>query len=143
MKIIFLDIDGVICLDRSGRPWTKPFDIYCVEQLNRIVANTGARLVMTSSWRIGKDLPELRWRMLQRSVIGDVCGKTPVISYPKRMDEIDQWLTAEGCALSVTKYVIIDDDADIIDPQRNAVFCTGNDGLTHALADSVIRMLNL
>ena len=43
-KVIFLDMDGVICL-RSG------IEIECLKNLKKIVEQTQARIVISSSWR--------------------------------------------------------------------------------------------
>jgi hypothetical protein len=44
MNIIFLDIDGVICLGRE-------IDQECLKNLKAIVDVTSARIVLSSSWR--------------------------------------------------------------------------------------------
>ena len=60
MKIIFLDIDGVLCTAKSvgllktnidGR-LAKQFDPDCVVRLNHITDATGAQIVISSSWRL-------------------------------------------------------------------------------------------
>jgi hypothetical protein len=43
-KIVFLDMDGVICL-RSG------IEVECLKNLKKIVEQTQARIVISSSWR--------------------------------------------------------------------------------------------
>src|SRR5687767_10572458 len=55
MKIVFLDIDGVLntrrsCHAQRGRP--RPFDVDAISALNRVLRQTGARVVMSSTWRI-------------------------------------------------------------------------------------------
>lgn len=47
-KILFLDIDGVICLDTSGHEW----DSVCVEYLRKVLDQTHSKLVITSTWKI-------------------------------------------------------------------------------------------
>jgi hypothetical protein len=52
MKVIFLDIDGV--LNRGGFSsvaQSSSFDGAAVQRLNGVLAATGARLVLSSSWR--------------------------------------------------------------------------------------------
>lgn len=44
INIIFLDIDGVLCLGRK-------IDKKCLQNLKTIVDATSARIVLTSSWR--------------------------------------------------------------------------------------------
>jgi hypothetical protein len=48
MKIIFLDVDGV--MNSIDNEW---LDLKCVDNLYMIVKATGAQVVITSSWRDG------------------------------------------------------------------------------------------
>ena len=57
MKIIFLDIDGVICTPKTD---FRYLDIRCVNHLNNIVEDTGAKIVISSSWRYGRTLKGLQ-----------------------------------------------------------------------------------
>lgn len=60
MKAIFLDIDGVLITPKQARnPNDKSADATCVANLNQIVEQTGAKIIISSSRReIGLD--ELR-----------------------------------------------------------------------------------
>lgn len=49
-KIIFLDIDGVICLGRDG---FNQFNTDALTNLKRVIDETGAKIVISSSWRTG------------------------------------------------------------------------------------------
>ena len=62
MKIIFLDFDGVMdtayydhVLAKEGKPGNDKygtiFDLYCVQNLKRIIDETGAKIVVSSSWK--------------------------------------------------------------------------------------------
>ena len=62
MKIIFLDFDGVMdtayydhVLHKEGKPGNDKygtiFDPYCVQNLKRIIDETGAKIVVSSSWK--------------------------------------------------------------------------------------------
>ena len=44
-KVIFLDVDGVICIDRK-------LSNSCIKNLKCIVENTGAKIVLSSNWRL-------------------------------------------------------------------------------------------
>ncbi|MEE1312826.1 MAG: HAD domain-containing protein [Lachnospiraceae bacterium] len=48
MKVIFLDVDGV--MNSIHNEW---LDLKCVDNLHMIVKATGAKVVITSSWRDG------------------------------------------------------------------------------------------
>ena len=68
-KYLFLDIDGVLNHDKwfdsehykkHQENWKKSmFDPECVARVNRILEVTGARLVVSSSWRTMGDLKEI------------------------------------------------------------------------------------
>lgn len=66
MKIIFLDIDGVlnnqVDEERSVIKIDHPDDFIserCVTLLNELIENTGAKVVVSSTWRIGKTVEQL------------------------------------------------------------------------------------
>lgn len=68
-KYLFLDIDGVLNHDewfesvhykKHQENWKKSmFDPECVARVNKILDATGARLVVSSSWRSMTDLKEI------------------------------------------------------------------------------------
>ena len=47
VRLVFLDVDGVICLD----PMSNGLDAEALNQLKRIVTETGAKIVLSSTWR--------------------------------------------------------------------------------------------
>lgn len=49
-KIIFLDIDGCVNIPKN---FYESFDLDCLENLRRIIKETGAKIVVSSSWRAG------------------------------------------------------------------------------------------
>ena len=57
MKIIFLDVDGVLnsqdLLERCGEDKLVPIDEENIRCLKEIVDETGAEIVLSSSWRFG------------------------------------------------------------------------------------------
>ena len=55
MKVIFLDIDGVVCLHKDKKNWDNDeevFDEDCCKRLKEIMQATGSKLVLSSSWRL-------------------------------------------------------------------------------------------
>ena len=65
--VVSLDIDGVI----KPLMWGKA-DPAMVAALNRITDTTGAAIVVHSSWRYHFDLDELRTRLAEMGVTGEV-----------------------------------------------------------------------
>ena len=132
MKIIFLDIDGVICLSREwgsrGRkikrweleggegepPVTIRLDDFnkiAVDVLNDIILTSGADLVISSDWRLYATLDEMKDLFHQFGVIKGPIDFTPELQTITkhaniRVDEIKSWLESHP---EVEKWVAIDD----------------------------------
>ena len=118
MKIIFLDFDGVMdtayydhMLSKQGLPGNDPygtvFDPNCVHNLRRIIDNTGADIVVSSSWKHFMTYKEFLEMWDARGLPGFVTDVTPIPNMRRnRGDEIDAWLNE--CNVEC-QYVIIDD----------------------------------
>ena len=132
MKIIFLDIDGVICLSREwgsrGRkikrweleggegepPVTIRLDDFnkiAVDVLNDIILTSGADLVISSDWRLYATLDEMKDLFHQFGVIKGPIDFTPELQTTTkhsdiRVEEIKSWLKSHP---KVEKWVAIDD----------------------------------
>ena len=80
--------------------------------LREIVRATGAKIVLSSSWRSGpvKEIKNLRHRLAEYGL--EIMDSTPVLfDCSCRCDEIRRWLDDKGQL--VEKFVILDDDADM------------------------------
>ena len=139
IKIIFLDIDGVL----NGYNWKnltlfrlakifnklsfikKHYDIFGVHEskvkrLAKIVKKTNAKIVMSSSWRYRyKDTPynEQTGRLKELSDLFrkykiEIIGFTPRIEGSKRDKEILAWLSDHED--EVDKFIILDDENTIL-----------------------------
>jgi len=148
LKIIFLDIDGVLVIPQSfiDRPKGQREKGHpsCIEALNRITVATGAKIVVSSCWRLGTPGIELRELLASWGVTGKVIGKTPVhkitqstTEFPRRESEIKEWLDGDR---DVDAFVILDDDNDVGYPCEH-VRTNFEEGLTLPLADEAIRIL--
>lgn len=130
-KTIFLDIDGILRTYQSDLEWSKKlnepilkgtnrlFDPKCVEYLNEIVYLTGARIVITSNWRLRLTLDELKKALRERGVIGSIEGVTdlyPVKNSPiplgNRGLEILRYIQDKN--ISKSNYIVIDDQVNDI-----------------------------
>ena len=152
MKIIFLDVDGVLNFSEC---WTRPenkgkcgkiWDNECVAQLNRIVKETGAKIVVSSSWRILKE--HYNAVLNEMGIEGEILGKTPTrlpvtnINGVRRGDEIQSWMDTQDIE-PIEKFVILDDDSDMCHLKEYLVQSDFMDkGLTKDLADKAIEMLS-
>lgn len=169
MKVIFLDIDGVLNHQgylndkkQAGKKLiAKPEDWYGAQQiepekvglLNRIVEETGAAVVICSTWRKRFGLMEL-WRMLEeRGLREQPMDVTPMPfqksdgKWSSTGDEIERWLEVEkGWAESPDMdlvYVVLDDN-DIHNAQVAPQIRTSMErGLEEVHVELAIRMLNL
>lgn len=136
MKVLFLDIDGVVNkvenFDRSRNLGPYPVDSYCAFLVGRIQLQTDCKVVLSSSWR---HHPEAVKVASERIV--ELLDVTPTLS-GIRGDEINAWLDEHQ---EVTKYAILDDDSDFYDDQY-LFKTTFQDGLTDEIAQKVIDHLN-
>lgn len=113
--VLFLDIDGVLnsALYFAAQPAGHDIvdvDPRAVRRVQRIVAQTGAMVVLSSTWRKSS---ELRRILQERGVPFD--DTTPIITgpnggtYASRGEEIATWLAMHP---EVETFAILDDDAD-------------------------------
>lgn len=125
-KIIFLDIDGVLNTDRwefhlisNELPMGDDFGIYfdqdSVNNLAKIIAATGAVIVIHSTWKLANSLNWVRLMWRKRRLPGHIFDITPNIPpcYNK-MDEIDTWLKNHQ---HIRSYIILDDEAEFSQSQ--------------------------
>jgi hypothetical protein len=151
MNVIFLDIDGVLRTDVSDRYWSEVtgqpipksafdrlFSSHSIAILNEIVYITGAKVVITSTWRVQHSLEQLRSIFKIRGFRGQIIDTTKIIG--NRGEEIQEWLDTHV----VNKYVVIDDSVkDIlihINPKR-VVKIESNIGLNDIHFDSITDLL--
>ena len=81
MKIIFLDVDGVLnnADDSDYHVHKGGCDFYspkCVSLLNQITGATGAKIVVSSTWRLSKTVEQLQIKFKEMGITGEVIDKT-------------------------------------------------------------------
>ena len=168
MLILFVDIDGVL---NSEKWYTErfdkdlqsyplcEFDPLCVEQLNILIQKTNAKLVISSTWRLGRTIDELKNLFEKVGIKGEIIGVTPHLTFNdgygvSRGNEIKRWidlnvvrewnrLFGEDRDINMESYVIIDDDADMLLEQKdNFVKTYWADGLNAIHVGKAIKILN-
>ena len=79
MKILFLDIDGVLnSLDSSHKLGTlHKFAPKSIKALNDVLKATGAVIVISSSWRFSHSYQEMEDLLQEQGVKCRVVGQTP------------------------------------------------------------------
>lgn len=145
MKVLFLDIDGVLNTPKmTGRFGVDFVDNILVALVARIVKETDCKIVLSSTWRIDE-----KDRMLATRELGEqgltIHDCTPVITRSggwesggsvRRHEEIQAWLDQNP----VDRFAILDDmhEACI----EGSFFKTDeNRGLTVQIAEQVIEHL--
>lgn len=136
MKILFLDVDGVLNSYQSQTylPLSKP----ALKRLKTIVEETGCKIVLSSTWRkLESTKRRLSTRLAYRGLY--ITSQTPVLK-GFRGEEIKQWLDNHS---NISSYCILDDDADMY-PEQFPFFVRTNPevGLTDENVKEVIKILN-
>lgn len=152
IKVLMLDIDGVVC---NRKCWSRKeamkdghhyFDDDCVKLLDEIINKTSAKIVISSTWRICLDLTKMKDIFNKRDFkyCENIIDFTPIKNDCSRGWEIREWLSTQKYKSNfiVKNYVIVDDDIDMLYEQRNNFVKTNTEiGLTRKDADKIIKIL--
>jgi hypothetical protein len=156
-RIVFLDFDGVLntetdAVDASLELWTEAWlEPSMVMRLGRLVEESGSRVVVSSSWRQRRSIPELEQILAARGFGGGIArggnaiaGVTPRLPRPPegvdnvRAAEIAQWLSEHP---EVRSFVILDDERDFGVLAAQHVWTDPTVGLTDANVAAAIDIL--
>lgn len=159
-KVLFLDFDGVLntCWWERKIPIDKygyAFDPNAVANLAKIIVETGADIVVSSTWKF-MGLSEMQEMWEERSLPGKIIDITPntvsdeVLLYadlehmeltPIRGMEIKEWLDSKG--KKVSRYAILDDMDSMLPEQKDHLVLTNPTvGITESDAFKAISILN-
>lgn len=144
-RIAFVDLDGVVNNhDWSYKGHMTSIDPTMMARLNRILVETNAKVVISSSWRHiihkGEMTPKgFDFLLATHGMVGGrVIGCTPrAFEISSRGWEIENWLEENG---RPDRYVVID-DMDLSD-MHPAVVVDGRVGLTDDDVERAIAILN-
>jgi len=137
MKVIFLDIDGVLnSVEQSiaGHSNQSNVRLYRVDPvkvglLRWLVDQTDAKVVISSTWRYGHTLQWFEGYFEALGWLAPIIGMTPRLD-TIRGAEVQAWLdTDDKMVGDVEKYVILDDDSDFLEGQP-LVQCSSVCGLS-------------
>lgn len=147
-KLIFLDVDGVLNSTKFAVKMLEEdnvriyaedlLDPHSLRLLKRLVDETGALLILSSSWR---KIPESR-RNLERQLEQHgmwIADSTPCKG-GERGDEITAWFSMIPSAQKC-RYVILDDDSDMTVHMKHLVQTSFDTGLTREHVDKAIKIL--
>lgn len=146
MKVVFLDIDGVL---NSSHRWPllesvddikgHKIDPLAVAQLNKIAA--GCSVVVSSTWRILFTPNELREHLLRFGLDSTIpfIDSTAVGGRSPRGHKIKTWLEAHP---EVTAFVVLDDSNDMDGVRHRFVKTTWKFGLLDGHVEMALRLLD-
>lgn len=151
MRVVFLDIDGVLNSHKwfsvRGRPSTFQsmyersiwdLDPSAVNLMKGFVERNNLKVVISSSWRILYNKQEIKEMLQATGWKAPIVGTTPYIK-GFRGDEIDTWRRE---SLHVDTYIIFDDDGDFNPHQRPFFVQTSFEtGLTEAHVEQAQQIL--
>lgn len=136
MKVLFLDIDGVVNNRHTFNRYdgVLGIDPEMAFRVGKIILDTDAKIVLSSSWRL--------WEQAREEVkkrIMDFYDITPSFG-GLRGYEIEDWLSNHP---DVTRYAILDDIDEMLPEQEPNFFRTTWDiGITEEIAKAVTEHLN-
>ena len=156
MKAIFLDIDGVIAtrdsmtasFERNLDPHEMVYDRRSLKYLGAIVAQTGAIVVLSSSWRADLNSGSAFIEAIVDNLLNQlaaagapVSDATPMIGGTDRSYEIGAWLDEHPCEA----YVIFDDLARFADRpevvEGHLVLIADSEGIRHHHFQQALQIL--
>ena len=143
MKVLFLDIDGVVCLHKD-KDWDNEeeiFDAACCRKLQEIVSATGCKLVLSSSWRLFPESIRSMFRQFKPfGITWEIfLGRTPLRG--ERGDEIMAYLKKRP---QIETFVALDDERfySRAFPQDRLILTKPESGITENVKNACIRKLN-
>lgn len=142
-RVLFLDIDGV--LNRTGfsppatigmRSWIEP---ELAARLAALLEATGAKIVLSTSWRIESGLEKLRGELHAAGIDGSwLLGATPDLDDDERWPEIDAWMREHGVAPE--SVVIVEDFYEMGPLAARTVMIDADRGLDEAAASAIVSL---
>jgi hypothetical protein len=157
MKIIFLDIDGVMvpfwgaghssAMSKNNKWDAEPFCSKAVKILNDILELTDAEIVISSDWRDHYDLPTMREIFKANGVNKLPIGYTKNSKLYKaddleggRVDEIRDWVQTHR-----VKHWVSIDDLDMFDLEPHFAHCKRvNEGIKqNGVKEKILKALEV
>jgi len=158
MKLLFLDVDGVLNDGYRGYPFLVE---HCLRLLKHIIEETKAQIVLSSNWRLFNEYRGvLMPKLIEHGIIEkDVFSSTPDLDLdhlPLRPREILQWIRDNTSICpwqrnkelpQVHQFVVVDDRnlvKELYGQSLHGQFVqtNGQVGLTMEIAKKVIKLLN-
>jgi hypothetical protein len=153
MKLLFLDIDGVLnstkffnrirsfiqIIDEDDYLDPEPIKI-----INELIEETDAKVIISSSWRLIHSLEKINFLLQKHGAIFSAVDVTPELTnnnqWGKRGLEIQAYL--DSLKKKPESICIIDDNNDIKPLEKYLILTTFKDGLTKDHKDLCLEKLN-
>jgi hypothetical protein len=119
-KIIFLDVDGVLTSKRCNGYYD--FDLWAVNFLRDACERSGAKIVMSSYWRLTLKADEWFRAIFEDYLHTD--WRTTGDSLKNRSAEINSWLAKHS---EVESFVVVDDDLYGLEEHKDYLVLTSID----------------
>lgn len=141
-RYLFFDIDGVLNTEAS---WKKPYQLSeeKIGLLAELCRNTGAKPVLTSTWRLGysedyEECSEQIKRLIDMFAVHGISifAATPVLKGRSRDKEIERFLYFH----EDNGYVILDDDESLYENSKNLYRVDCKTGLTKKDINRIEKM---
>ena len=175
MKVLFLDIDGVLnsenwfgyrlyCIknnmfnevmnfvntnDERIKHKLSMIDDRAIANLNRIIEETGCKVVLSSSWRscVEAENALTEYLLKLKGFKYELYDVTPRLWFNdfsiRRGEEIKLWMDKESEKNEIESFVILDDDSDMLPEQmNNFIQIDGQVGLIDKDVFTAIEILN-
>lgn len=127
MNVLFLDIDGVLNSgewyeknkkqidSESGMFWRSvaELDPAACALINQFCEDENLKIVISSTWRKLHDVHKIEAMFNKKGLFAEIVGTTPNINNAPRGREIETFIKNHP-SLQIEKYVILDDDADML-----------------------------
>lgn len=155
MKVIFLDIDGVLNSNDwyvktrgIGKQDEGDMDPNAINLINQIIEKTGAKIIISSSWRT--DFENCCRHLYEKGLMANaIVGSTPNFVYSCQSNEIRESLCRGNeiqytiWSEDISYYVILDDDCDMLYCQKdNFIHVNFMHGITEENVEQAIKILN-
>ncbi len=143
MRIIFLDVDGVLVTSRTEHILISrfaAFDVDAVREMNRLTEATGAKFVLSSSWRRNERVKSMQRYMKSQGLVGELLDFTGIRRDSDRRLEILDWLDHQS---ERPEFVIVDDEYDFLELEARRVQTHMETGFTAEHCDRALQLFNV
>ncbi len=142
MKILFLEIDGVL---NTKRTWIQRefFEDECIASLNHIIKACDPEIVIASEWRRLHAISHLNYLFRKNKIKKEIASCIPSSKEMAKGEEILMWMELNDL-VAVEKFAVVDTYLGNLVPyipKHKIILTTLQQGLTPALAKKVVKCL--